>query len=163
MWNHKKKGTKYVKSICNRLWTLCPAKWLKLFLATYITKTNQLILLPSWRWCCYPFNLTTFLAIIHLRKKELMPSMLWHSNQESVKTPLIWKLLRRNPPGHWVFQWTKILYQDKLKHIALFGLHFPRAKECYKSSVVITKKISHWNPNFPNLHLTHEIFRILSV
>ena len=64
------------------------------------------------------------------------------------------------------FQWTKILYQNNLKHI-LSSLHFSRAKDVIKSSVVTTKKISHspslrkWKSNFTKLHLTHKIFRIL--
>ena len=40
------------------------------------------------------------------------------------------------------FQWTKILYQNTLRHIVFF-LTFFKGLRCNKSSVVTPKKISH--------------------
>ena len=43
------------------------------------------------------------------------------------------------------FQWTKILYQSNLKHIALF-LTFFKGIRCNKSSVITPKKTFHESP-----------------
>ena len=65
------------------------------------------------------------------------------------------------------FQWTKILYQNNLKHIAFFFTFF-KTWRCNKSSVITPKKISHgslrkWISIFTKLHLSYEICRDLPV
>ena len=65
------------------------------------------------------------------------------------------------------FQWTKILCQNNLKHIAFF-LHFSRAKDVINHLQRHPKKFpmgarENECQMFLKLHLTHDIFRILPV
>ena len=74
----------------------------------------------------------------YLAGKIHAPAHLWRENAQ-IKTESISKLSNFN------FQWTKILYQNNLKHIAFFFTFF-ESYGCNLLSVITPKTISYGSP-----------------